>query len=72
MEEHPMSSLSAAIGTTPPAEFGTLSDAEQAALAGAVEQAARERSQLIDRAIDDSLRHIPGLLRGAVKRALGV
>jgi hypothetical protein len=67
-----MDSLTTAIDASPPPEFDALSEADRAALAGLVERAARERSQLIDRAIDDSLRHIPGLLRGTVKRALGV
>lgn len=67
-----MPDLEAAIGAPPPAEFDLLSDAERAALGAVVVQAARDRDELIDRAIDDSLRHIPALLRGTVKRALGV
>jgi len=67
-----MDDLARAIGATPPAGFAALSDAERDRLAAAVERAARERSELLDRAIDDSLRHIPALLRGTVKRALGV
>jgi hypothetical protein len=67
-----MTDLAAATGAAPPAAFGALSAADRAALAATVERAARERSELIDRAIDDSLRHIPGLLRGTVKRALGI
>jgi hypothetical protein len=60
------------IGAEPPAEFAALSAADQATLAGLVDKAVRERSELIDRAIDDSLRHIRGLLRGTVRRALGM
>jgi hypothetical protein len=67
-----MHELAAAIGASPPPEFDALAVADRAALATLVEQAARDRDQLIDRAIDDSLRHIPGLLRGTVKRALGI
>jgi hypothetical protein len=67
-----MPELADVIGTPPPEEFAALSASERDALATQVERAARERSQLLDRAIDDSLRHIPALLRGAVKRALGV
>ena len=67
-----MDDLARAIEATPPAEFAVLSDAERDRLAAAVERAARERSELLDRAIDDSLWHIPALLRGTVKRALGV
>lgn len=67
-----MPDLAAAVGAEPPAEFDALSDADKAALASLVVQAAHDRDELIDRAIDDSLRHIPGLLRGTVKRALGI
>jgi hypothetical protein len=67
-----MTNLADAIGAPPPAELEALSEADTAALAGLVERAARQRSELLDRAIDDSLRHIPALLRGTVKRALGV
>jgi hypothetical protein len=64
--------LATAINAAPPPEFDALSDADRAALAALVEKAAHERSQLLDHAIEDSLRHIPSLLRGTVKRALGV
>lgn len=67
-----MTRLGTVLGADPPTEFDALSQADREALADLVEKAARERSELIDRAIDDSLRHIPGLLRGTVKRALGV
>jgi hypothetical protein len=67
-----MRKLADAIGARPPADFDALPEADLAALAALVEKAARTRSELIDRAIDDSLRHVPGVLRGAVKRALGV
>lgn len=64
--------LAAAIGATPPDAFSTLSADDAAALATTVERAIADRDALIDRAIEDSLRHIPALLRGSVKRALGV
>jgi hypothetical protein len=67
-----MGDLAAAIDAAPPPEFDALSDTERAALTEIVETAARERSRLIDRAIDDSLGHLPALLRGTVKRVLGV
>jgi hypothetical protein len=67
-----MPELADVIGAPPPEQFAALSASERETLATQVERAARERSQLLDRAIDDSLRHIPALLRGAVKRALGV
>lgn len=67
-----MADLAAAIGAPPPPEFDALSPEERSALAEAVERAAAARSTHIDRAIEDSLRHIPALLRGTVKRALGM
>jgi hypothetical protein len=67
-----MAELADVIGAPPPQELDALSADERAALAALVERAARQRSELLDRAIDDSLRHIPALLRGTVKRALGV
>lgn len=67
-----MDELAAAVGAPPPPEFAALSDDHRAALAAAVERAAHVRSQLLDRGIEDSLRHIPGVLRGPVKRVLGV
>lgn len=67
-----MADLAGAVGATPPPEFDTLTDEDRSALATLVEKAARERSQLLDRAIEDSLRNLPGVLRGPVRRALGV
>jgi hypothetical protein len=64
--------LRSAVGAEPPADLAALDDASRAALATAVEQAARARSAQIERAIDDSLRYMPALLRAAVKRALGM
>jgi hypothetical protein len=67
-----MGDLGAAIHATPPVEFDALAEADRSALAAVVENAARQRSELLDQGIDASLRHIPGLLRGTVKRALGM
>jgi len=64
--------LAVAIGATPPDAFTALSADDTAVLAATVERAIADRDALIDRAIEDSLRHIPALLRGPVKRALGV
>lgn len=70
--DRPNDPLAAALGATPPPAFAELSADDATALAATVEQAAADRDALIDRAIEDSLRHIPALLRGPVKRALGV
>jgi hypothetical protein len=67
-----MTKLADAVRATPPAEFAALSADDSGSLALLVERAAADRVALIDRAIEDSLRHIPALLRGPVKRALGV
>jgi hypothetical protein len=67
-----MRDLADAIAAPPPPEFDALSAADRATLAALVEKAADDRDELIDHAIENSLRHIPALLRGAVKRALGV
>lgn len=67
-----MADLASAIGAPPPLEFDVLGAAERAALAETVERAAARRSAHINRAIEDSLRHIPALIRGPVKRALGI
>jgi hypothetical protein len=67
-----MDELAAAVGAPLPPEFAVLSDEHRAALVAAVERAAQARSRLLDRGIEDSLRHLPGVLRRPVKRALGV
>lgn len=67
-----MAELAEAIGGIPPEEFGALTAAERSELAARVQRAAAARDALLDRAIDDSLRYIPALMRGSVKRALGV
>ena len=67
-----MDEIAAAVGGAPPPEFAALSPEHRTALAAAVERAAEARSRLLDRGIEDSLRHIPGVLRGPVKRALGM
>ena len=67
-----MSDLSAALGATPPAEFDALTDADRAHLAAAIQTAADKRSKQIDDSVQDSLSHLPGMLRGTVRRALGM
>ena len=67
-----MDEIAAAVGAPPPPEFAALSPEHRTALAAAVERAAQARSKLLDRGIEGSLRHIPGVLRGPVKRVLGV
>jgi hypothetical protein len=66
------SELASAVGAAPPDELAALPAEHQAALAGLVESAAARRAQLMDEAIDESLRHLPTLLRATVRRTLGV
>ena len=66
------SDLAAAVGAAPPAELAALPTEQQTALAGLVEAAAARRAQLMDEAIDESLRNLPAVLRGTVRRSLGV
>lgn len=67
-----MEDLAAALGATPPPEFAALPEADRSALGDLVTKAVRDRAEMLDRAIETSLRHIPAVLRGTVKRALGV
>lgn len=67
-----MDDLQAATGAPPPAEFDRLAPDHHADLAGLVEAAAQRRTEALGRAIDESLRHIPALLRGPVRRSLGL
>ena len=64
--------LQDAVGAAPPAEFEALSAEHRAALAALVESAAARRAQLMDEAIEESLRHLPVVLRNTVRRTLGV
>jgi hypothetical protein len=64
--------LQDAIGARPPAELDALPEDQRAALAGLVESAAARRATLMDQAIEESLRHLPFVLRATVRRTLGV
>jgi hypothetical protein len=67
-----MADLQKVLGARPPAEFADLNTDETAHLADALQSAMDTRSALIDRSIEDSLKHLPGMLRGTVRRALGM
>jgi hypothetical protein len=67
-----MPDLQTVLGARPPEEFAELTPEETAHLADALQSAMDSRSQLIDRSIEDSLKHLPGMLRGTVRRALGM
>lgn len=67
-----MADLTTALGATPPADFAELTPDETTHLAGALQSAMNTRSKLIDQSVEESLKHMPGLLRGTVRRALGM
>lgn len=67
-----MRSLSKTLQAPVPAEFATLSDDDLRALEHALAAAATARSQALTEAVDASLKHLPFVLRPAVKKALGL
>ena len=67
-----MADLTTVLGTRPPEEFAELTDADAADLASALQEAMDHRSALIDQSIEESLKHLPAMLRGTVRRALGM
>ena len=63
--------LAAALGAPPPAGLEELSDDDLRVLAGLVARARRRQAAALEAAADDAFDHIPRLLRGAVRRAVG-
>lgn len=59
-------------GATPPASVATLDDAVVADLAAAIEEARREQARQLAASGEKSLEIIPRLLRGPVKKVLGL
>lgn len=59
------------LGVTPPAGLDVLEPAQRAALAKALRTARRDQSEALDQALAGALDHVPGMLRGTVKRMLG-
>jgi hypothetical protein len=64
--------LQDAVRARPPAELDALPAEHRAALAGLVDSAVARRATLMDEAIEESLRHLPVVLRATVRRSLGV
>ncbi|MFI6028755.1 hypothetical protein [Amycolatopsis magusensis] len=65
-------SLAGQLGRALPAGIDALSE-EEKALLGEVFGAARQRqSAELVRAVEDGLKYVPALLRGAVRRAVGL
>ena len=65
--------LEAALGAPPPAGLERHLDAdERAALAATIEAACAEQAAALAEATRDAFDHVPRLLRGPVKKALGI
>ena len=63
--------LAQALGQTIP-ELDALSAADQKKLAADLNQAHKQHDAVLKKSMDDALSHIPFLLRGAVKKILGL
>lgn len=68
----PMQSLARTLQSPVPGEFASLGADDLRLLDGAVAAAAHARSRALTEAIESSLRHLPALLRPAVKKVLGL
>ncbi|MFO7191651.1 MULTISPECIES: hypothetical protein [Thermocrispum] len=55
-----------------PAGIAALSEEHQQLLSDAIGAARREQAEALAAAAEDSLRHIPRLLRGPVRKAVGL
>ena len=67
-----MPELAEALGAEPPAEFARLPAEQQRRLAELLTRARRRRAAELAEAVQQSLRYLPPLLRGTVRRALGL
>ena len=67
-----MPDLAETLGTPLPSDFDQLAEADLARLDAALRAARERRGAELDRAVADSLHHLPGLLRGPVRRVLGL
>ena len=72
MARDAVDALSRALDAPIPPEFEALSDEQLHALAATVVAACEHRTEALSTAITALLRHIPALLRPAVKKALGL
>lgn len=64
------SPLQAVLGEPPPPSIEQLDADAQAALAGLLTTAIEAQQTAMETALEDSLRYVPALLRGAVRRVL--
>lgn len=65
-------SLSEQLGGRLPPGIEALSDEQHAVLAGAVRDARRRQAAALAHAGEESLRYVPPLLRGTVRKAVGL
>ena len=67
-----MRDLGQTLGAPLPGEFEQLTEAELACLETALCAARDRRAAELNRAVGESLHHLPSLLRGPVRRVLGL
>lgn len=73
MPTDPHTALQEALGgVAPPASVRELDDATVATLAEAIADARRREREQLAASAEASLRHVPGLLRGPVRKVLGL
>ncbi|MGI8945432.1 MAG: hypothetical protein ACR2GL_04235 [Thermoleophilaceae bacterium] len=70
MDERTRAALRTELGGPPPPFLDALSDADLADLALALADARARQAQALEAAIDGTMRYLPPLLRGAVRRVL--
>ncbi|AXB44817.1 hypothetical protein [Amycolatopsis albispora] len=65
-------SLAEHLGGPLPAGIDALTEAEQAELAEAFGEARRRQSAALARAAEEGLKYVPSMLRGTVRRVVGL
>lgn len=72
MGDDGMKELRRALGAKPPKALATLDDAQLADLAAALGDARRRQREALQSSADGALKIVPRLLRGPVRKALGM
>ncbi len=67
-----VSSLQNELGGAPPADIFKLQDGEIEALTRALAQARASQSAALDQALTRALEFVPGMMRGTIRRVLGL
>ncbi|WP_116046465.1 hypothetical protein [Amycolatopsis palatopharyngis] len=68
----PTRGLAEQLGGPLPDGIETLDDANKQVLAEALREARRQQAAALSAAAEDSLKYVPALLRGAVRKAVGL